>query len=337
MSRVSHFQRFSQPENHATNNTLLLLRYFYQSSPFKIEKVLASLLDTDLSIGLSFDQQVKGEASTPDALIAQEQLRIYIETKRFGVLDSEQIRRHIKSIAGKTESLRGEGAILIGLTKEPIADSDRKALVLAAQEQGVTFAALTFTQITEALRAQCADFEQELISIVDDYENYLANEGLLEVRNQWLVVFPCGTSIADNARFGLYYEPATRPSKRNYRFIGIYNQKAVSYVGAVQTIAVATFDGGTSSLSEEVGQLTDEQRTRIARVVDETRYYDLKAGSHRFYLVDSFMSTDCRKTSPQGIWGLRYLDLSKLIKNYNSRLEYSTAQLAEALKGTTWQ
>ena len=42
MSRVSHFQRFSQPENHATNDTLLLLRYFYQSSPFKIQSVLTS-------------------------------------------------------------------------------------------------------------------------------------------------------------------------------------------------------------------------------------------------------------------------------------------------------
>ena len=39
LSRVSHFQRFSQPENHATNNTLLVLRYFYQSSPFKIQRV----------------------------------------------------------------------------------------------------------------------------------------------------------------------------------------------------------------------------------------------------------------------------------------------------------
>jgi hypothetical protein len=71
MSRVSHFQRFSQPENHATNNTLLVLRHFYQSSPFKIQRVLTSLLETDLSIGLAFEQQVRGDASVPDALIKQ--------------------------------------------------------------------------------------------------------------------------------------------------------------------------------------------------------------------------------------------------------------------------
>ena len=59
MSRVSHFQRFSQPENHATNNTLLVLRHFYQSSPFKIQRVLTSLLETDLSIGLAFEQRFR--------------------------------------------------------------------------------------------------------------------------------------------------------------------------------------------------------------------------------------------------------------------------------------
>ena len=77
MSQVSYFQRFSQPENHATNNTLLVLRYFYQSSPFKIQRALTSLLEADLSIGLSFQQQVRGGASVPDALIMQEPLHIY--------------------------------------------------------------------------------------------------------------------------------------------------------------------------------------------------------------------------------------------------------------------
>lgn len=337
MSRVSHFQRFSQPENHATNNTLLLLRYFYQSSPFKIQSVLTSLLETDLAIGLAFEQQVRGDASIPDALITQEQMRIYIETKRGGVLDPDQIRRHLKSIAEKGGAGRGEGAILIGLTKEPIADSERKTLAAEAAGQGVTFAAVTFTQITETLRAQCADFERELHSIVDDYENYLAEEGLLEERNQRLVVVPCGTSIAENARFGLYYEPSSRPCKRNYRFIGVYNLKTVAYVGAVEAIAVTTCENGNISFSKEAGNLTDKHRERITNAIEETPYYDLKANPHRFYLVDSFAATDSKKTSPQGIWGLRYLDLSKIVKNYNPRREYTTEELAAALKGTTWQ
>ncbi|MBZ5636921.1 MAG: hypothetical protein LAO55_27675 [Acidobacteriia bacterium] len=318
MSRVSHFQRFSQPENHATNNTLLLLRYFYQSSPFKIQSVLTSLLETDLSIGLAFEQQIRGDASIPDALITQEQMRIFVETKRGGALDPEQIRRHLKSIAQHAATGRGDGSILIGLTKEPIAESERKVLVAEAASQGITFAAVTFTQIVEALRTQCADYERELLSIVEDYENYLAEEGLLEERNQWLVVFPCGTSITENARFSLYYEPPSRPCKRNYRFIGVYNRKTVAYVGTVEAIAVTSCQDGVVSFAEEAGQLTDSHCQRIKSAIEETRYYDLKANPHRFYLVDSFVATDAKKTSPGGIWGLRYLDLSKIVPSYPS-------------------
>jgi hypothetical protein len=123
MSHVSYFQRFSHPENHATNNTLLLLRYFYQSSPFKIERALTEVIETDLSIGLSFQQQIRGDVSVPDALITQEALRIFVETKRGGDLDADQIKRHLQTIAHN--GTRG-GDILIGLTKEHIAETDQK-------------------------------------------------------------------------------------------------------------------------------------------------------------------------------------------------------------------
>lgn len=76
MSRISYFQRFSQTENHATNNVLLILRRFYDESPFKIERALSSLLDEEIQIGLTFEQQIKGASSVPDALVAQTALRI---------------------------------------------------------------------------------------------------------------------------------------------------------------------------------------------------------------------------------------------------------------------
>jgi hypothetical protein len=340
MSRVSHFQRFSQQENHATNNTLLLLRYFYQSSPFKIQKALTSLLDTELSIGLTFDQQIrgKGSRSVPDALIKQEPMRIFIETKRGGDLDSDQIRRHLDSIARRRdEALRTEGTILIGLTKEPIADSDRKALSGDATSKGIAFAAVTFSQIVEEPRAQCAEFEQELLSIVEDYESYLAEERLLEESSRWLVVFPCGTSIAENEKFGLYYEPPSRPCKRSYRFIGAYDQKAVALVGKVEAIALASYIDGGVIFNEEAGHLTDSHRQRIARAITETPYFDLKSNAHRFYLVDSFVRTNAKKTSPGGIWGMRYLDLSKIVPAYKPRKDYTSSELAEKLKGATWE
>jgi hypothetical protein len=161
MSRVSYFQRFSQAENHATNDTLLVLRYFYQSSPFKIQRALTELVEKDLSIGLSFQQQVRGEQSVPDALITQEPLHIYVETKRGGQLDADQVQRHIRTIA--KSGARG-GEMLIGITKEQIAEVDHKALAENAAAQGIAFAAVTFSQVAETLRRQCAPHESELLA-----------------------------------------------------------------------------------------------------------------------------------------------------------------------------
>jgi hypothetical protein len=338
MSRVSYFQRFSQQENHATNNTLLLLRYFYQSSPFKIQKALTSLLDTELSIGLTFEQQIKGGASVPDALIKQEPVRIFFETKRGGELDPNQIRRHFKSIAGgQTGANRGEGTILIGLTKEPIANADREQLATDAASQGLTFAAVTFSQVVEALKEQCAPFDEELLSIVEDYESFLRDEKLLEGRNQWLMVFPCGRSITENERFNLYYEPASRPCKRNNRFIGIYNRKTIAYVGVVEAIVAVSHDLGVPSFTEEAGRLTDDRRKRIMSAIEETSYYDLKGSPMRFYLVDSFSPTSAKKTSAGGIQRMWWRDLSAMVPGYDPRKEYTSGELADALKGVKWE
>jgi hypothetical protein len=276
MSRVSYFQRFSQAENHATNNTLFVLRHFYQSSPFKIQRALTELVEKDLSIGLSFQQQVRGEQSVPDALITQEPLHIYVETKRGGQLDADQVQRHIRTIA--KNKTRG-GDILIGLTKEQISEAERKALAAKAAAEGIVFAAVTFSQVADALRRECAAHESELLAIIEDYETYLADERLMEEREKWLVIFPCGTSIAENARFGLYYEPPSRPCKR-YSFIGVYNRKVVAYVGKVEAIAVATFKVSDVDFVQEDGKLTDEHRERIRAAVVATRYYDLKAEPH---------------------------------------------------------
>lgn len=301
-----------------------------------MQRVLTSLLDAEVAVGLSFDQQIKGDASVPDALIVQEPLRIFIETKRGDAIDADQIRRHFDSIK-KLTTRSGDGDWLISLTKEPIAESARTSLGSEAQANGINFVAVTFSQIVEAVRAVCLDWERELLSVVDDYESYLNEEGLLEERNQYLVVFPCGTSLPDNARLNLYYEPASRACKRNYRYIGVYSKKVIAYVGTVQAIVVASWTDGSLSVVEEVGHLTEDHRKRIAAAIEETHYYDLKAGPNRYYLVDAFMPTEARKSSSGGLMGLRYLELPKVISDFDPRKTYSTENLANLLRQTTWE
>jgi hypothetical protein len=79
-------------------------------------------------------------------------------------------------------------------------------------------------------------------------------------------------------RFGLYYEPPSRPCKRNYRFIGVYNRKTVAYIGTVEAIAVAAYGNEAYTFMEEAGQLTDDHRKRIVSAIEATPYYDLREG-----------------------------------------------------------
>ena len=95
---------------------------------------------------------------------------------------------------------------------------------------------------------------------------------------------------------------------------------------------MASWSEGVVNFTEETGRLTDDHRRRIRSAVEETPYYDLKGDPSRFYLVDSFIPTDAKKTSPGGIMGLRYLDLSKLLPAYNPRKDYTSEELAAALE-----
>lgn len=336
MSRVSYFQRFSQRENHATNNTLLVLRYLYQAAPFKLEQVLGGVLETTPTIGLTFDQQVKGLHSVPDAVISQKPLRMFIETKLGDGLWRDQIERHIASITANPAEQGGE-TYLIGLTKTPISESEKDSHAEYAKARGVQFRATTFTEIATLLRAACADYEPTLIAIVEDYRSFLENEGLLDDRGRWMAVFPCGTSYPDNERLGLYYEPPERPSKNSCRFIGIYTQKTISLIGEPTAILVCAFENGVVRVEErDRGQETPGMVARIKDAFEQIDYYDLKSATIRFYMVDRWSPTTLRKSTPGGIMGLRYIDLSRYLPSQDvSRLPAD--QVAEGLREKTFE
>ena len=308
MAKVSHFQRYSGRENHVTNNTLLALRHVYQASPAKLEKVLADLLEEPLSIGLTFEQQVAGAHSVPDAVIQQAPLHIYVETKLGSGLWHDQIKRHVASIA-EAHPETSARKLLIGLTRGHLADGEVRSLHDSAKAAGVTFRAVTFSELVDALKSVSPEYEPSLRATVEDYQDFVTGEGLLD-DERWLAAFPCGTSYDENERYRLYYEPPSRPSKHMMRFIGIYRQKTVSLLGELATVVVCTYgDEGVRVEKVERGELTDEQRQRIAQVCKETTYYNLKADTLRFYLCNRMHPTSLRKRSAGGILQVRYLNL----------------------------
>jgi len=336
MTRISYFQRFSQRENHATNNTLLVMRHFYQASPQKIGAVLSDLVDDDLSVGLVFEQQIKSSDSVPDALISQPPLDIFFETKRGGELDRDQIERHIASIGNSSSALSRK--ILIGLTRTPIGLDVRDELVRKAKSQNVIFVSITFADIVRALRSVCETHEITLRDILSDYEDYLISEDLMQIGDMMTVV-PCGTSMNENVEYSLYFEPAGRPSKAKSKFFGLYSQKCIRYLASIKTIVngIQGADGFQVTRTEK-GKLSEAEKERIEGAIKACTYFpNFAQDEHRYHLFDEIHETEISKTSKGGIWGTRVFNLNEWLDYDEPTKAYSAKEAAEFLKGKTFE
>ena len=332
MTKVSYFQRYSQRENHATNNTLLVMRFFYQQSPRKLEAALSELVGEELEIGLAFEQQVKFAASTPDALISQRPLELFFETKRGGELDKEQLMRHIESIKG-SDRLHSR-KILFGLTRTPISEVDRNEIFGQALKESITFVGTTFSDIVRALGECCEPHETDLHDILNDYEEFLVSENLMQI-GEVMTVFPCGTSLKENVRYRLYFEPPARPSKFRSRFIGLYHEKCVRYIGRIRTVVVGK--PGVDAVdvqSTEVGNPTAGELKRISDAVHACSYYPvLEEEWIRYYIFDELEKTEFRKSSKGGIRRATDFKLADWLECSPSRVGYNTADVAQLLRG----
>ena len=335
MSSVSYFQRYSQRENHATNNTLLLLRHAYQTNPLRLQNALKELFaDQPPRVGLDFEQQIVGEKSVPDALIHQEGFQIYVEAKRGGSLDTNQIVSHLASI--RADSRIG-CKYLLGLTRTPI-DAEVSGQLRATANSGdvpIMFAATTFSQIAELLQGEFAG-DEAVSAIVADYVAFLEAEALVDDLDRWLMVPPCGGSYALNKEFELYFDPPNRPLRQN-RFLGIYAQKEVSLIGEIEAVAVIAYLGGALSVTKlERGEITPDHLTRVLEAMESSSEYDLKTHMHRYYMMGRMVPTNLRKDTPGGLQGLRYLDITKLQPADAPKRIADAQDLAARLDGRTF-
>ncbi|MGB6229889.1 MAG: hypothetical protein WBF53_07155 [Litorimonas sp.] len=341
MSALNHFQTYSQRENHVTNNTMLMLRHVYRTSPSLLEVVLRALPGegADIAafkIGPRFAQQVRGAHSVPDAVLSQEPLHIYLEAKHGGDLYGDQLDRHIASINAQNHP--SGSSILVGLTRDEMAADALQGWQEKARHHDVAFVAATYRSLLDALETACAD-ERDLVDILEDYRTFLGGEGLLPDRHRKLAAMLCGTSRRENVEHGAYYEPASRNSKwAQAAFLGTYHAKRVSHVGRIEAVAVCrVMDGALHVDEEELGSLTDAHRARIEAIVESAAYYPgLGAEAHRYYLVDQFAETNLHKKSSGGMMGHRYLDIAELAGELDVPQDATAEDVAGMLQSASY-
>ena len=315
MSKLNYFQTYSQKENHVTNNTMLMLRHVYRTSPVLFEQLMVSILEDDsLSIGLNFEQQKPTGTQIPDAIISQSPMHIYIEAKHGGELNSGQITRHLKEI----EKQKQLNAILVGLTAYPISEMQNQIWKQEAKDKDSRFYSITYDNLIEELGNVCLS-EPELSEICQDYQDFIDSEGLRPDQHRHLVALLSGTSYADNAEIGVCYELSTRPPKwRRAHLIGLYHHKQISHVGRIRGVFIATVDEAGVKITEtEVGNPSDEIKETIGSAIEaaEKHYPGMGKLPHRFYVTDKFVETNFIKSTSGGLMGHRYLEIGQFSKD----------------------
>lgn len=328
MTELSYFQKYTQRENHITNNTLLMMRHLYQHGVARFEQFLTNLIGEEtLQIGLVFEQQKRAAQSVPDGMISQQSFVLYIEAKRGGRLDKGQIERHLQA------AKRDRNSYLIGLTKEALTEAEMSDYRQLCKAHGVTFAAISYTDLVAQLKYLVRDFEPELGEIIDDYERFLLAEKMI-VSPFRMIAVPCGASGDDSVAHQIYWEPASRPNKEHIPFIGIYRNKCVSHIARIVQAVHPIFEDGGMKLpeGESINEEYADRQESIIEMEEKQRF----SVDHRFYILANMQEVNLEKTSPHGLQGSKYFDLKQ---DFCDRLDekMSVAEIANAIRGRTFE
>ncbi|HRD54147.1 MAG TPA: hypothetical protein PKY96_16030 [Flavobacteriales bacterium] len=338
MSEIHYFQRYSQPENVITNNTLLLLQRLYQYRPRLLQDTLAALFDdtqTTLSVGVSMNQQVQvGEHGIPDGALAQDSFRLLIETKLSKGFGAAQLDRHIKAFRDEKTK------VLLLLSPSSLDQSEVDKLTKkAASENGVTVLSKTFEDLLAAIANALSERDYEMQDMLADYRKFCSDEGILPVWQFWMRAITAGWTIEQNNRYGLYYDLSSR-GYSEHAYLGLYKQKAVRSIGKIVRVVCADLvNDELQVLSVDFGgSATDDELERIRKVMIEAETdpgYKIKEG-HRFFLVDEFFDTVFEKATPRPIMRTKFFDLRDYLPEKFHKTLPPPSEIAALLNGKTW-
>lgn len=338
MATLNIFQQYSQQENTVTNNVLLMLSLLYDVHPRYYEEFIGSLIEEPdvYSVIPLFNQQVgnKGDGII-DAHIKQKASSIIIETK-LGALE------WIKKLLKYTKSFEeNEEKILFHLSKQRYEDVEiekiKARLTAMEHKKGIRFKSITYQDMIDQLDALLKDypFEKQIEKIHQHFSDYCAKMNLLPDTRIWLRAMACGQSFSLNVKHQFYFDLASR-GYSPFKYLGIYRHKAVQYIGLVENMIVADFDASNETLIIHKSEhpVTQGQKDRLIAAIKESIEEDWWVmKDHRFFLLNEFTQTHFEKTSPGGIFRVRYFNLEE----YGISKSSSVSEIAARLNDESWE
>lgn len=337
MALINQFQSYSQKENAVTNNVLLMLSRLYQISPRYYEDYLAAITDDSegCKVVPNFTQQVGNQGNgIIDGFIHLPASKVIIETK----LSSLEIKAKLLKYTDSFEA--GEHKVLMHLSSQVYSSAEEQEinneLKKVTKGSPVYFYSRTFEEFAIQLEQLSGThpYDLNLRELSTDFRDYCESNWLITQDRYMLRAMACGQSFDLNVKHQFYFDDAIR-GYRPFNYLGIYARKSVQYIGEVENAIVANYTAGEGlEVLESDHQVTDEQRTRLINAIDESVAYGWRIEvGHRIFLLKNFHPTDFKKTSPGGIFRVRYFNLKEVLKEVPLR----TQEIAEKLRDETWK
>jgi hypothetical protein len=336
MAVLNQFQQYSQGENTVTNNVLLMLSALYEINPKYYEEYIRGLTeDSDrYEVIPSFLQQVNNRGNgIIDGHIQLRASKIIIETKLSGL---ELIEKFLKYSDSFDEN---EFKLLFHLSSEKYSPSKidyiNNRLKGVKVKGKINFHSLTYQDLVDQLKELASNyqFEHYLQRLNEHFESYCITMKLMPKSNHVLRAMACGQSFDLNVKYKFYFDLASR-GYSSFNYLGIYKWKSVRYIGKVENMIVANWDEKNGlEILEETPKLSEVQKERLISAIKESNEngWGVETG-HRFFLLKDFEATDFAKTTPGGIFRVRFFNLEDYIEMVPKKIK----EIAEVLKSKSW-
>lgn len=340
--QIHYFQRYHSKENVDTSNTMLMLSRLYNYNSDKFFSMLNSLiLGQDESPEISFDLQVVGDESVPDAIISQKSLKIVVETKLYNQFSQEQLIKHLSQFGSE------EIKVLLTLDPKPMKQAlfDRFGTALKEYNSQkintiktpIKHVNLTFEQLVLAMEDIVDERDSEIVAVLEDYKKYCFEEKLIPDDENWMRAIVAGETIDDNLKYNFYYDQASRGCA-DHGYIGLYKGKSIRAIGKlIKTVVAEMIDGEVAYINERGVPATKDEIEKIKEAMihaEADHGYNLKTLKHRYFIVDQFYEIDFRKSSKNPIQKSKFFNLAEMLK---CKKLPETSQIAKELDGRTWE
>lgn len=339
--QIHYFQRYHSKENVDTSNTMLMLSRLYNYNADKFFSMLNSLiLGEDESPEITFDLQVAGDESVPDAVISQKSFKIVVETKLYNQFDKQQLVNHLEQFGA--EDIKVLLTIDPRPMKQQLFDEMTAELKKYNSENRdrlihpVKHINLTFEQLVEAMEDIIDDRDTEIISILDDFKKYCFDEKLILDGHKWMRAIVAGTTFQDNMDLNLFYDQESRKFSE-HGYVGLYKDKSIRAIGKLKKTIVAVEVDGKMTYQAESGEApTSDEIFRIDEAIRraEDYGYNLHTISHRYFMVEKFYPIDFRKSSKNPIQKSKFFNLADM---FGYKTMPDTEKIATDLNGRIWE